>query len=141
MGGFAVKRTAAVLLFLALAALPLGAATKTCNASRISAGDCAATSQTILLYALDTSFLLELADDLAELYGWPIIVCTAADVAASPARCSAGQIGQSVTTPETKNAFASRMLSEELRRRVHNRRKRLAATAAESGAAQPAAIE
>lgn len=136
-----MRRILFFVLLAAALALPAHAAIKTCNAARISAGDCAATSQTILLYAIDTSLLVEFADDLAEQYGWPTITCTAADVAASPARCTAGQIGQSVTTPETKNQFANRMLGEEIRRRIHNRRKRLAATAAESGAAQPAAME
>lgn len=128
------------LLFLC--SLFASAAVKPCNASRVTAGDCTnASTQTILLYAIPTADLLEFADDLAELYGWPTITCTAADVAASPARCSAGQIGQPVTTPETKTAFANRMLGEEIRRRVFQRRKRLNAAAGEATAVNPPAIE
>jgi hypothetical protein len=131
-----------IILCAALSALlfvlPGHGAIKTCNASRISAGDCAS-GDTIILYAIPTTVLLELADDIAEQYGWPSITCAQADVTAG--RCSAGQLGSVVTTPETKNNFANRMISEELRRRVHNRRKRLAAAAAEAGAAQPGAIE
>lgn len=135
-----------ILFLVALALVALAArsdaAIKACNASRVTAGDCtSAGTQTILMYAIDTTVLVEFADDLAEFYGWPTIICTAADAAASPARCSAGQIGQAVTTPETKNQFANRMLGEEIRRRIHNRRKRLAATSAEAGATQPGAIE
>jgi hypothetical protein len=139
-----MKLRLALVLALVLAVIfasPSQAAIKACNASRISAGDCAATSQTIILFAFPTAELVELADDIAELYGWPTIICTAADAAASPARCTAGQIGQPVTTPESKNAFANRMLGEEIRRRIHNRRKRLAATSAEAAATQPAAID
>lgn len=129
-------------LLCAVLAMPASAAVKPCNASRVTAGDCTnASTQTILLYAVPTADLLEFADDLAEVYGWPTITCTAADVAATPPRCAVGQIGQPVTTPETKTAFANRMLGEELRRRVFQRRKRLAAAAAEAGAVNPAAIE
>ncbi|HEY3492597.1 MAG TPA: hypothetical protein VGK43_06570 [Solirubrobacterales bacterium] len=129
-----------IALVLAALALPSHGAIKACNASRVSAGDCtSAGTQTILLYAFETTVLVEFADELAELYGWPTIVCTSADVTAG--RCSSGQLGQAVTTPETKNQFANRMLSEEIRRRVHNRRKRLAAAAAEAGATQPGAID
>jgi hypothetical protein len=128
----------AVALAALFFALPSHAAIKTCNAARISAGDCVS-GDTIVLFAIPTAVLLELADDIAEQYGWPSITCAQADVTAG--RCSAGQLGSVVTTPESKNNFANRMISEELRRRVHNRRKRLAAAAAEAAAAQPGAIE
>jgi hypothetical protein len=130
------------LFALALAAVAArsDAAIKARNASRVTVGDCtSAGTQTILLYAFDTTVLQDFADDLAELYGYPTIVCQSADVTAG--RCTSGQIGQAVTTPESKNAFANWMLSEEFRRRIHNRRKRLAASAAEAGATQPGAIE
>ena len=128
------------LVWVLLQAFPAQAAVKACNASRVTAGDCTnASTQTILLYALPTADLVEFGDELAESYGWPTITCVAADVTAG--RCSAGQLGQAVTTPETKTAFANRMLGAEIQRRILNRRKRLAATSAESAAATPAAIE
>lgn len=132
-----------LLLLTLLIATPAWSAVKTCTAARVTAGDCPGTGgpYTILLFAFPTADLLELADELAEHYGWPIITCTAADAAATPARCVAGQIGQEVTTPETKTQFGNRMIAEELRRRVFSRRKRLAAAAAEAGATNPAAIE
>jgi hypothetical protein len=137
-----MRRTLCCLAFLLAAAAPSWPAVRTCNASRVSAGDCtSAGTQTILLFAFATADLLELADELAEQYGWPTITCAAADVAASPARCTSGQLGQVVTTPETKTQFGNRMLTEEFRRRILTRRKRLAAAAAEAAAAQPAAIE
>lgn len=118
------------------------AAVKACNAARVSAGDCTnAATQTIILYAFATADLVDLAEDLAELHGWPTLVCTAADVAASPARCAANQIGQVVATPETKTQFGNRKLGEELRQRIFNRRKRLAATAAANATSQPVPIE
>jgi hypothetical protein len=137
-----MRRTLCCLAFLLVAAAPAWPAVKACNASRVSAGDCtSAGTQTILLFAFATADLLELADEIAEQYGWPTITCTAADVAASPVRCTSGQLGQVVTTPETKTQFGNRMLTEEFRRRIHNRRKRLAAASAEAGAPLPGAIE
>ncbi len=138
-----MRRITLLLVILAFAGvLPARPAVKACTAARVTAGDCSSTStQTILLFAFSTAELLELADDVADAYGWPTITCTAADVAATPSRCTSGQIGQVVTTPETKTQFGNRMLAEEFRRRIAARRKRLAAAAAEAGTAQPVAIE
>lgn len=137
-----MRRILLLAVLLAAVSVPARPAVKACNAARVSAGDCtSAGTQTILLFAFATADLVELADDLAELHGWPTIVCTAADVAASPARCTSGQLGQVVTTPETRTQFGNRMLTEEFRRRISARRKRLAAAAAEAGTAPPATID
>lgn len=138
-----MRRILLLAILLAAVAMPARPAVKTCTAARITAGDCPGTGGpfTIILFAFPTADLLELADEIAEQYGWPTIVCTAADVAAAPSRCTSGQLGQVVTTPETKTQFGNRMLSEEFRRRIFSRRKRLAAATAEAAATNPAAID
>ena len=139
-----MRRIILSLVFLLVAvAAPARPAVKACNASRVTAGDCPGTGGpfTILLFAFPTTDLVELADEIAEQYGWPTITCTAADVSATSPRCTSGQLGQVVTTPETKTQFGNRMLTEEFRRRILTRRKRLAAAAAEAGATQPGVIE
>lgn len=128
-----------LLAALILAVAPASAAVKACTTARVTAGDCPSTSQTLVMYAIDTTVLTEVADEIADVYGWPSIICTETDITAG--RCAAGQLGQRFTTAETKNNFANRKLGELIRAYVVSRRKRLAAAAAEAGVALPGAIE
>jgi len=132
-------RTIFLAALLLLLAIPAGAAVKTCTAARVTAGDCPSTSQTLLMFAVDTTVLTEIADEIADVYGWPSIICTDGDVTAG--RCTAGQLGTRFTTAETKNNFANRKVGELIRSYVMARRLRLAAAAAEAGVSKPGAIE
>lgn len=126
-------------LALVLLAVPAAAGIMPCDAAAVTAGYCANETQVILFYPLDPAWLDKLVDDVAEQFGYPTIKCSAADVNAG--RCTAGQLGQTAVTTETKQAFSNRMFGVLLSRRVWEREKRLAAEAAAAAVTPPVAIE
>lgn len=126
-------------LALLLLAAPAGAGIMPCDAAAQAAGYCDNPAQVILYYTLDRAWLDKLVDDVSEQFGYPTIRCLPADVTAG--RCTSVQIGQAVTTPETKQAFANRMFGFLLAQRVYLRDKRLAAEAAAAAVSPPVTIE
>lgn len=126
-------------IVVVLAATPAAAASRTCTSQMVLSGLCASTNQILLGWAVPPGIAAELEAEMCERFGYPMIPCAAPDVAAG--RCTSGQLGQTVPTPETRGAFAQRMLGEMLRNLVRERRVRTAQDAARAGVADPGAIE
>ncbi len=126
-------------LLLLLVAAPVSAASRSCTAPLVSAGLCATQAQHLIAFSLPPAVAADLEAEVCDRYGYPLIVCSAADVAAG--RCASGQLGQAATTSESRGAFANRMLGELLRNMVRDRRLRTAQDAARTAINEPGAID
>lgn len=125
-------------ILVMLAAAPSRAIVVACDAASQASGYCTPPEK-LLCYGVDPAWLAKLVADVNEQFGYPTITCAPADVAA--ARCTSGQLGMAVTTPETAEQFANRMFGVLLALRVYERDKRIAAATAAASVTVPQPID
>ena len=128
-------RTFLLCLSVLLLAAPASGLVKACDQAMKDAGECNTLGASVMIFEIDPAMETDLVDSVGEQFAYPNIVCAPADVAAG--RCSGGQLGLTVITPETKKQFAARMISNLLALRVYNRRVLAAEQAARAAVPLP----